>query len=268
MPSEHPAGGGANVWQRLRGWFRLWRMTGSPPPAMPPEVSAPTWEPLQLGSSSSDDFSFFDEPEEDMAKIAANNPGTLVLFSSLNAMFEERPFDVPFYTARKGRAFIVLIFSEKALPRAATIDRVASGDHPMALDLTPILDGDSPILRASLMFPDHIRAPLMFETLLNLGDEDVQEFLQAALDSDELDLLLRHEAEPELTIELSVSAPRLGRLVHSQVTALGSGWPRDETTADSAKRKQRTARVHRTTQSGSGSDVKLRRVGRAKCLLR
>ncbi len=270
-PALRPAGRKPGLWQRIRGFFRLFSaMEGRLPPATP-ESSMPSLEPLQLSSSTRiDDFSFFEDDDEEIAKIAASNPGTLILFSSLDTVFDQRPLDVPFYTARKGRAFISLLFSEKNLPDAEILERVVEGSHPMTLRLTAVVDGMSPILRASLVFPDNLRNPLVLETLLHLADEDVQEFLQAAADSDELDLLLRHESRPGATIDLSVSAPRLPGLVQSQVAVLARDFHRTLSPAELGPSRQVSARVYRSSQLGSERDagVKLRRVGRAKCLLR
>lgn len=269
---EPASGVSPSLWQRFRGLFRPRPAPSSWLPGMSAEHSMPTLEPLALNFQKSEDFSFLDdeEPAQGIAAIAANNPGTLILFSCLDLAFDNRPLDVPFYTARKGRALITLIFSEKTLPGAATLDRVASGDHPMALNLAAFIDGESPMLRATLMFPDKLRSPLMFETLLNLRDDDVQEFLRTVLDSGELDLLLRHESEPGTTIDLSASVPRLIELVRTQVAALGSGWSRELSPAELATSGQSVAHIYRSFEHVSEGDrgVKLRRMGRARCLLR
>ena len=269
-PAGRRAGQPLSLWQRLSGWFRGRSATESWTPLAIPENSMPTLEPLSSTFAQTDDFDFLDYSDEDIAKLVANNHGTLVLYSSLDVIFDNRPPDVPFYTARKGRAFIALLFSERSLSSALTLERVAYGEHPMALDLKAIVDGRSPILRASFIFPDKLRSPLVFETLLNLCDEDVLEFLQAAADSDELDLLLRHESAPEATIDLSVSAPRLRGLVHSQAAALGRNWQRDLLAPELAASRQGAGSAYRSSQYGieHAGGVRLRRAGRARCLLR
>lgn len=260
------------LWQRVRSLFKQPPATSTWLPAVSAEHSMPTLEPLALSYPHSEDFSFLEDEESDqnLSAIAANNPGTLILFSCLDLAFDNRPFDVPFYTARKGRALITLLFSEKTLPGETTLDRVVAGDLPMALNLSAFGEGESPILRASLMFPDKLRSPLIFESMLNLRNEDVQEFLYTVLESDEIDLLLRHESNLAATIDLSVSVPRLSELVRTQVALLGSGWSKELSPSELSTSGQAVARVYRSSDHASDGDrgVKLRRIGRAKCLLR
>lgn len=269
-PNEPPGREGAGLWQRIRHFFSLFSAMGSRLPPATPENSMPNVEPVRLPASARDDSLFDDDDDEVMEKLAANNPGTLILFSSLNSVFCDRPFDDPLYTAGKGQALIAIYFSEKNLPHPETLERVASGGYPITLHLTAEPKWPSPVLRADLVVPDNHRLPLVFETLLDLRDEDVQDFLQAVVDSDELDLLLRHEENPETTFDLSVSAPRLPALVITQLAILANDPRRDAPPVELGAGRKTYSRVYRSSRYSLERDtgVKLRRVGPARCLLR
>ncbi len=100
--------------------------------------------------------------------------------------------NIPCYTAFDKRGCILIQFSKRALPYARMIDQSMKSSRPFGLRLSTFSQGSYPIMRSSLMFPVGPSGPFILEAPLNVKNGDVQDFCQAILGDEHIDLIIKH----------------------------------------------------------------------------
>jgi len=144
--------------------------------------------PQRISSSVEDDLKEAKRETYEMGEV-----GQSVVFFSWDEQLARRPFDRPFYTALRGRACILIIFSAASIAREETVAEVIESAYPCALQIEPFLGGPYPVLRCNFLFPDNPSDPYVLESPLDMCDGNAQEFCKSAVADEEVDLILGHE---------------------------------------------------------------------------
>lgn len=139
------------------------------------------------------------------------------IFASWDDILRERPMDVPYYTALKARACILVLLSSQSVRKADTIDTVLNSNRPLALQVEAFLRGSFPILRCNFIFPDNPNDPLILESPLDVTDGDVQDFCNAVIGDETIDLILTHEQLGDSMYAFAVQASGLGEVLKREV---------------------------------------------------
>jgi hypothetical protein len=151
--------------------------------------------------------------------------GVAGIFDSWEEFLEDRPVDVPFYTAPLGQAVIATLVSRASVPRAGVLAQIEQLRHPFALHTRAFLDAPYPLLRMNLLIPDNPADPLCLETSLDLRDGDAQDFIRALMIHRTADVVLAHEEDPSSVVVLPLAAARLVALLEREANVVVQALP-------------------------------------------
>jgi ribosomal protein L37E len=146
--------------------------------------------------------------------------GRVSIHSSWDELLMDRPLDVPLYLALRGEAFIGVLLARRSIPDPRLLDEIVRSRPPFLLHSKAFLDGGYPVLRMNLYIPDKPADPLCLESPLDVRDGDAQEFFQAVQRSEQIRLILIHEAEPGRVVNLLVVATGLAELLKREIDKL------------------------------------------------
>ena len=188
-----------------------------------------------VDSNTRDAFSFpprrnrslqdrLDRQKQETLEIKA--VGESHIFVGWDDILKERPMDAPYYTAFKGRACVVILMSSQSVRNAELIETVLASERPLALQVEAFLKGSYPILRCNFVFPDNPDDPLVLESPLDVTDGDVQDFCNAVIGDETVDIILTHEQLDGGTYAFAARASRLAEVLRQEVNrALGALKP-------------------------------------------
>lgn len=135
--------------------------------------------------------------EDDLKRQAQRSSfadmGEFTTYASWDDIFKRRSFDSSFYTALNNRACILVYFSTNAIPHQGIIDEVLSLQRPWLLHVAAFVKGPLPFFRCHLAFPDNPQDPYFIESPLDIQDGNVQDFCQAILSDEHIDIILKHQ---------------------------------------------------------------------------
>lgn len=181
--------------------------------AAPAPPTAPLQFPPRRGLSITDDL----RRQHQQAFLLGGQHAQPAMYIAWGDLIENRPFDVPLYTAVNGRATICILFAASSIPDHHVIGSVVTSRSPMALQLRAFIDGPYPVVRANFLFPDNPRSPFFLESPLDVANGDFQDFCLAVLDDDRVDIVIQHELAGDLTYGVTCRAPRLAPLLQAEV---------------------------------------------------
>lgn len=136
---------------------------------------------------------------------------------SWSDIIKKRPADVPFYTALKGRACILVLLSSQTVRDPDVIEKVLTSNLPLALQVEAFLKGTYPILRCNFVFPDNPKDPLILESPLDVTDGNVQDFCNAIIGDETIDVILTHETSRDEIGACAVQASGLADMLKREV---------------------------------------------------
>ncbi|HYI12835.1 MAG TPA: hypothetical protein VEK57_27545 [Thermoanaerobaculia bacterium] len=151
--------------------------------------------------------------------------GSVQVFGTWGERLESRPIDIPYYTAPEGRAVIAVVLSRYFMRGQAEIEALRRTRWPFGLHMQAFLGDAYPVLRMNLLIPDDPKSPLWLESALDVGQGDVQDFLEAAVEDDRVDLILAHETHLSEVVRLSFDANGLVQLIRSEVRKVVAAVP-------------------------------------------
>jgi len=146
--------------------------------------------------------------------------GSSHMIGSWSNILLKRPLDVPFYTALKNRACILIYFSAQNIPRGSIIGEVINSGRPLALQVKTFLGGSYPIARCNFIFPDNPMDRLILESPLDICEGDFQDFCNAIFADEHIDIIMTHE---DLTVSntlysIACRAPNLSSILRRELT--------------------------------------------------
>ena len=191
--------------------------------------------------------------QQDQAMAAV---GTMRTYADWGDIFKTRPFDIPFYTALNGRACILIYFSARSVPQAGVIKETLASGRAWILHTAAFLQGSYPLLRCNLVFPDNPRDPFFLESPLNLRDGDVQDFCQAILADDYIDVIIKHEQLSEGQYTCAFHAPGLPSILRKELEQVLKNLKQTATKADFTASARRMESIFPSSSAG---------IDRAKC---
>jgi hypothetical protein len=148
-------------------------------------------------------------------------------------VFTHRPFDIPYYAALNDRACILVFFSARSVRREEVIGEVLQSRRPFALHMETFLKGSYPIIRCNFVFPDNPGDPLILESPLDIREGNVQDFCQAVLADEKIDIILKHElGSKDGCYTIGVLAPGLSAVVIREVDRAASNLKPNSSEAD------------------------------------
>ncbi len=142
--------------------------------------------PAKTGLSLEDDMN----QRLDSQLIYSSKASTFLTWD--DAVFKYRPKDTVFFTAINGRPCLAVNFSKEFLPDPSVIETIMK-ERVLGLSLFSFIGKGVPIIRAVFIFPDMPQNPLMIEEFLSLIEPDQQDFLKAAMKTNIIDLIIKHE---------------------------------------------------------------------------
>lgn len=158
--------------------------------------------------------------------------GESIILANWNDLLEKRPMDIPYFTALKARATILVFLSRQSIQQANIIETVLNSNLPLALQVEAFLKGTYPILRCNFVFPDNPRDPLILETPLDVTDGNVQDFCNAVVADETIDLILTHEHLGGRIFAVAVSAAGLAEVLKREVKSTLAALPRAATSEE------------------------------------
>jgi hypothetical protein len=147
------------------------------------------------------------------------------VYSTWEESLEHRPIDIPLYTAPEGWPVIAVVFSRQFMRGPAEVEALGRTKWPFALHVQPFLDAAYPVLRMNLLIPDDPKSPLWLESPLDVCQGDAQDFLEAAVQHDRVDLVMTHETQLSSVLTLSFDANGLAALLRKNVPPAAAAVP-------------------------------------------
>jgi hypothetical protein len=135
-----------------------------------------------------------DDIQSTKQALAITAAGSVSVYASWSDEIEERPFDIPKYTAFHGVPTIVIYVSSRYIPDTNNLANVFGRKFTWAWRGSAFLDGPYPVLRCTLSLPDNPSDPLFLESPLNIREGEVQAFCEGALRNEQIDILVAHES--------------------------------------------------------------------------
>lgn len=143
---------------------------------------------------------------------------THVTIATWDNLFQTMPFDIPFYTALKNRACILIYFSEQTISSPQVIERTLEPGQLWGLHVAAFLRAAYPILRCNLIIPDNPADPYCLETPLDVRDGNVQDFCHAIFADEHIDMIIKHEQnEQDVYYASAMHAPGVASILRKEL---------------------------------------------------